>query len=302
MGFLRDFGAAATVGLTATTKQKDAEASFEQNRQKYEIRTNRFNQAAISACSRFEEMELAWNEAKAAVIESGALTVDPQGNLAWGWFRPTDLPTDPSVSVDPVKAGFGAVPGMFVGVGAPVATWTLVGLYGTAGTGVAISSLSGAAFTTASAAWLGRLGISGAVGLGMRGAPAVLGGIGLVVGLPVQVLVGAKVAGNRERKAVTQINANSRVMGLRDIFMNEEQPGLEDLGSRARAQNLQLLHGTAQMQATLNLHGQDATQTRDTVNNLLQLLVQARELCAEMKRTMEAIENWFRDNPFPPFS
>ena len=174
MGFLRDLGAAASIGISATTKQKDAEISFQKAREKYENRVEKFDHAAVSACSRFEELEVAWNEAKTAIIDSGALTIDPQGNLSWGWFKPTDLPKDPAAPADAAKTVSGALPSIVAFIGTPATTWTLVGLFGTAGTGIAISSLSGAAFTAATAAWLGRLGISGITGLGMRAAPAVL--------------------------------------------------------------------------------------------------------------------------------
>ena len=154
MGFLRDLGAAASVGISATTKQKNAENSFEKARAGYEKRVDGFDSAAVSACSRFEELELAWNEGKTAIIESGALTIDPEGNLSWGWFKPADMPNDPAAPADAAKTVSGSLPGLVTFIGAPATTWTLVGLFGTAGTGVAISSLSGAAFTTATAAWL----------------------------------------------------------------------------------------------------------------------------------------------------
>ena len=302
MGFLRDLGAAASIGISATTKQKDAETSFQKAREKYENRIEKFDHVAVSACSRFEELEVAWNEAKTAIIDSGALTIDPQGNLSWGWFKPTDLPKDPAASADAAKTVSGALPSIVAFIGAPATTWTLVGLFGTAGTGIAISSLSGAAFTAATAAWLGRLGISGITGLGMRAAPAVLGGIGLVISLPIQVAIGAKVAGDRERKTIGQIEDTSRVINVRHTMMDKMQPWLEDLGSQAREQNLQLLRGTAQFQAVLTIHDKDATETKDAVNNLLQMLVNARELCSAMKQAMDETESSFRLYPFPTFS
>ena len=302
MGHLRDLGAAASIGISATTKQKVEETKFQKAKEKYERRVEGFNHAAVNACSRFEEMELAWEEAKTAVIESGALTIDPQGNLSWGWFKPPDQPNDPAAPADAAKTASGCLPGLTLFIGAPATTWTMVGLFGTAGTGVAISSLSGAAFTTATAAWLGRLGISGITGLGMRAAPAVLGGIGLVISLPIQVAIGAKVAGNRERKTISQIEDTSQVITARHTIMHEIQPRLEDLGSQAREQNLQMLRGTAQLQAVLNIHDKEATETKEAVNNLLQMLVNAQELCSEMKRAIEETESRFQQNPFPTFS
>ena len=74
------------------------------------------------------------------------------------------------------------------------------------------------------------------------------------------------------------------------------------MGGQAREQNLQLLRATAQLQAVLNLHEQDSAEAKESVNDLLQMLLQARELCAGMKQTMEETESCFRKNPFPTFS
>ena len=169
------------------------------------------------------------------------MTVDPQRNLAWGWYQPPDQPKDPAAPADAAKTVSGSLPGLAAFIGAPATTWTLVGLFGTAGTGMGISSLSGAAFTAATAAWLGRMGISGITGLGIRAAPAVLGGIGLAISLPIQVAIGAKVAGNRERKTISQIKDTTQVIDAQHTIIDEMQPRLEDLGSQAREQNLQLL-------------------------------------------------------------
>ena len=100
-----------------------------------------------------------------------------------------------------------------------------------------------------------------------------LGGIGLAISLPIQVAIGAKVAGNRERKTISQIKDTAQVIDAQHTIIDEMQPRLEDLGSQAREQNLQLLRGTAQLQAVLNIHDKDATETKDAVNNLLQMLV-----------------------------
>jgi hypothetical protein len=72
--------------------------------------------------------------------------------------------------------GTGAVAGTSVALG----TWAMVGAFGSASTGAAISGLSGAAATNATFAWLGG-GTLAAGGAGMSGGAAVLGG---VVALP----------------------------------------------------------------------------------------------------------------------
>ena len=119
--------------------KKDAEVSFQKAQEKYEKRVEGFNAAAVSSCSRFEEQEQAWNEAKTAIIESGALTVDPQGDLSWGWYQPPDQPKDPAAPADAAKTVSGSLPGLAAFIGSPATTWTLVGLFGTAGTGIGIS-------------------------------------------------------------------------------------------------------------------------------------------------------------------
>ena len=63
-------------------------------------------------------------------------------------------------------------------VAAPAAVSTLVGTFGTAGTGTAISALSGAALTKATLAWLGG-GALATGGLGVAGGAIVLGAVGV---------------------------------------------------------------------------------------------------------------------------
>ena len=46
---------------------------------------------------------------------------------------------------DRARSFIGAIPAFGLGIGTPVATWTLVGIYGTAATETAIGVLSGAA-------------------------------------------------------------------------------------------------------------------------------------------------------------
>ena len=64
------------------------------------------------------------------------------------------------------------------GAGAPAVVSTLVASLGTASTGTAISTLSGAALTKATLAWLGG-GALAAGGLGVAGGVVVLGAIGV---------------------------------------------------------------------------------------------------------------------------
>jgi hypothetical protein len=69
--------------------------------------------------------------------------------------------------------------GAGVGASTAVGAWALVGTFGSASTGAAISGLSGAAATNATLAFLGG-GSLAAGGAGMAGGAAVLGGIALI--------------------------------------------------------------------------------------------------------------------------
>lgn len=82
-----------------------------------------------------------------------------------------------------ITVGVGSIAGGTMAVGA----WSLVTLFGSASTGTAISSLSGAAATNATLAWFGG-GALTAGGTGMTGGVTVLGGI---VAIPL-VYVAAK--------------------------------------------------------------------------------------------------------------
>lgn len=78
--------------------------------------------------------------------------------------------------------------GTAVGAAVAAGTFSLVGAFGTASTGVAISSLSGAAATTSTLAALGG-GSLASGGLGMLGGVCALGGIAAAVGIPCAMTV-----------------------------------------------------------------------------------------------------------------
>ena len=84
--------------------------------------------------------------------------------------------TDRAVRV--TKTGGRIVARLVGGAGAPVVVSTLVASLGTASTGAAISTLSGAAATKATLAWLGG-GTLAVGGLGVAGGVVALGVIGV---------------------------------------------------------------------------------------------------------------------------
>ena len=106
-------------------------------------------------------------------------------------------------------------------------------------------------------------------------------------------------AGNRERRTIVQIDETTGVIDERLTVIARMHPRFEDLATKAREKNLKLVRCTAQLQATLTVHDKDAPKTQDAVNNLLELLVAARELCSAMKQAMDDTESGFKLHPFP---
>ena len=100
-----------------------------------------------TAYTSFQYLKEAYEEAKKAVIASGALAVDQHGKIKAGWYQGNSDYENQRVAAtnnSGVVVG-GGVAGVAGAIGAPVAAWTLVGTLGTASTGAAISGLSGAA-------------------------------------------------------------------------------------------------------------------------------------------------------------
>lgn len=83
------------------------------------------------------------------------------------------------------------------GAAATTTLLALVAAYGTAGTGTAIASLSGAAAANATLAWVGSL-----LGGGMAAGAVLTGGISLVAGLAAYKLLGSE---HREFKSLTEV-------------------------------------------------------------------------------------------------
>ena len=101
--------------------------------------------------------------------------------------------------------GQGSLAGLAAGGGSFIGVTTL----GTASTGTAISSLSGAAATNATLAWFGG-GSLASGGLGMAGGTAILGGI---VAGPV-LAVGGMVLANKAAKAKAEAKENLEKVGI----------------------------------------------------------------------------------------
>lgn len=110
-----------------------------------------------------------------------------------------------------VGGSAGAVGGATLAFGA----WGLAGMVGTASTGTAIGTLSGAAATNATLAWLGGGAVS-AGGLGVTGGAAVLGGIAVIPAAIVAMYFG-------QNQAKKRLNEARNFSNDVDVFLAEVQ-------------------------------------------------------------------------------
>ena len=280
MGFLRDAGAALTMGISATTKYKDAERSYRERETQHDQEISGFNEGVIRTSEAIDALESEYLSARDAIVDSKALTIDESGNISWGWYRPFDPAHTDGDGPDMKQSVVGSVPAFAAAVGAPAAVWTLAGALGTAGTGVAISSLSGAAAGAATAAWIGR---TATLGLGgMTAGRFALGPIALA-SLPVQAAIGAKVAGIRERRAIARYDATEREMNRREEIVTRYTPKLRKYRQQAR----QLSTTTSRHIDQLETAEAGSEAARDAVSRLAVDMEQAESL---IRRFWDMIE------------
>ena len=173
------------------------------------------------------------------------MTVDDQGNVNYGWYRPVEGSKMEIHNSDLNQTIVGSLPAFGVLVGAPALTWTLVGALGTAATGTAISTLSGAASGAATAAWIGRAATLGLAG--MTAGRVALGPIALL-SAPVQVAIGAKVAGNKERRAIQQYQAATKEMDHREGIMSDLKGNLAEHDRQANSTAANLSRHAGQLE------------------------------------------------------
>ena len=173
-----------------------------------------------TAYAAFQSLTEAYKEAQKALIESGAIEVDKDGNVRPGWYKSGAGYEDQRVKAagnSGVAAG-GGVAAVAGAMGAPAAAWMAVGSFGIASTGAAISGLSGAAATSATAAWFGG-GAVAAGGLGVAAAPFVLSGIGIVAGVSI---LGVAALVSRNRNSQTENNMRDANKTIKEAIRRME--------------------------------------------------------------------------------
>ena len=283
MGFGRDLGAALSMGLSATTKHKEAERVHEKRNDAYRRRVAVFNEVLQKTASSIQRLEGEYESARDVLIGSGAVTVDADGNVDYGWYRPIKGAQAVGNGTDRSQALIGTLPAFGVAVGAPAITWTLVGAFGTAATGTAISALSGAAAGAATAAWIGRAATLGLAG--MTAGRVALGPIALL-SMPVQAAIGAKVAGNRERQAIRQFKDQTQEMNRIEGIMSDLQGNMVAQDRRANATVANLSRHAGQLE-TARPGSEEANETAARLDLDMRRAV---EILHEFSETATAIQ------------
>lgn len=245
MGFRRDLAAAVTFGLTATTKKKTAEAGHQNRLQRHQASVTTYNQAQDQTRSGEETMDGHFAAAQEVLLTKGALVTDADHNITYGWYRPQDSASGAENDPQYARSAIGSIPAFGLGIGTPAAIWTVVGIYGTAATGVAIGTLTGAAAGAATAAWIGR---AATLGLGgMTAGRVALGPIGIAASL-LTLPIGAAIAGSKERNYIKQADQAERKMDELESILERCRSRLIPLQSRMAVISADLQRHTSQLE------------------------------------------------------
>lgn len=194
---LSSMNAARRIVRDAEGAHTDAMLQLEWRRLAFNDRATKFGAAQLRAVALVvtpfvelaRRMRRAGTQLEAYTLEGVDLT--PVHMDGWSWTVDAAMNT-----------AAGAARAVAAGAASSEAAMALVGLYGTASTGTAIGSLSGAAATNATLAWLGG-GSLAAGGGGMAAGSVVLGGITLA---PI-LLVGGLVLSSEGEKALSEAHA-----------------------------------------------------------------------------------------------
>jgi hypothetical protein len=153
-----------------------AHHEVEQQRLSTNASLNRLIETKLAA---IERLKLLSNISKNLGVRERRLTEGTIGNIELG----TPL-RDIETTLNSAEIAKNMAKGTSVGLSTALGTWALVGTLGSASTGTAIATLSGAAATNATLAWLGG-GALAAGGGGMAAGAVVLGGIVLLPALAI---------------------------------------------------------------------------------------------------------------------
>lgn len=287
MGFGRDLGAALTFGISATTKQKEAEKQHSSRQRKHQRTISSFEEAQERCRAALEDMDASFTAAQEVLMASGALAIDAEDRVVLGWYTPDDGTGDLENEPDLKRSAMAAVPAFGIGIATPAAIWTMVGIYGTASTGIAIGSLSGAAAGAATAAWIGRAATLG-LGGGMTAGRIALGPIGLAASL-LTLPIGAAVAGNRERNYLKRSSELQDQMDNLESIYAACRNAMADLQPRMAVTTANLQRHTSQLETA-------TPESQEAQYDVRKLDADMREAATIKDELIKAIEK--RDTEF----
>jgi hypothetical protein len=255
----------------------DAKQEHEKRCQQHQEKVHQYIESGARVKLTFGGLVKAYQEARQAVVNSGAVEVGEDGIIKSGWYN-FDVPGRLQRVAPGNSAGIaltGGAVSIAAAIGTPVAAWTLVGALGTASTGAAIGGLSGAAATSATAAWFGG-GAVAAGGLGMAAAPFVLSGIGAAAGLAMLATAGIIMA-RRDKSNEKEIKDADAVMEEAERRMKINQDKLTILQRDAERVSKQLIRTAAVL---------EYTPSDETVNKVGDALALAERLFPEFAKEL----------------
>ena len=229
MGWPRNLGSALSFGSMETTKTKEAREQYADRHEQHENIHRNYEILVSTTNGRLSELISKAQEGRQAIINTRALSIDDNGNLQAGWYpieiANTEAASQPGNQVDG-EAGLtkSDAAALATAIGAPATAWIAVGALGTASTGTAIGSLSGAAATAATAAWFGG-GSLAAGGLGIAAAPFTLTAIAAV---PI-LAIGFWKSRQKEKERLAAIHAATAEINQRERDIKAHRPHLESI-------------------------------------------------------------------------
>lgn len=274
------------MGITDTTKLSEIKDAYDERRSIHQQIYAAYRDQTVCSYVKYEALVNALGRARTAIINSGALRVDEDGNVRAGWYAMSGSIAD-AEDTKFADAGLGVRAvgaSMTAAIGSPVAAWMTVGVVGTASTGTAISRLSGAASTAATAAWFGGGSVASG-GLGMAAAPFALGGIGAVAALPVYFVMGARAAGKKEERHIEDASTFENMVSRAETLIEEDVKRLQELDRRIDEVTLQLIQDTTLFEFVSSRRDDSNVPTEETTRllNVLWLTIQkAEELIREV--------------------
>ena len=278
-----DFDAAKSINTRARDVFNEAASSLERCRDKVQAKLEELGRQKVMLYQEaFPPFVDVFSRIKNVDFDDSGIPVESLEDIE------VDILEIREISVQMSEAIGGGAGTLGAGALAGLATYGSVGLLGTASTGTAIGTLSGAAATNATLAWLGG-GSLATGGMGMAGGKVVLGGI---VAAPV-LLVGGLLLASKAEEAKENARSNLAKAEAAAEAMQNAEIAARSIGrmadqTRSVLQDLcgHLSKDTAALQRIVR--GNDDYRTYAAVRRVLQ------NLCGHLSKGMAALQHMMR--------